>query len=117
MKIIVPLLFTATLSFVSIDTKAFSCSFISSPTRHLPSKRLFFSATSNDDRLDDDSDDDYAEPGTMRVAEIKSELDLRGVDYSDCFDKESLAQKLVQARARYVLQEEIRFLFLYIKDI
>lgn len=40
------------------------------------------------------------EPGTMRVSEIKSELDLRGIDYSDCFDKESLAQKLVEARAK-----------------
>ena len=39
------------------------------------------------------------EPGKMRVAEIKSELDLRGITYSDCFDKESLAQKLVKARA------------------
>ena len=47
-----------------------------------------------------DEDYDEVEPGTMRVAEIKSELDLRGIDYSDCFDKESLAQKLVKARSR-----------------
>ena len=52
--------------------------------------------------IDDDED---AEPGTMRVAEIKSELDLRGINYSDCFDKESLANKLIEARARYVRQE------------
>jgi len=50
---------------------------------------------------DEDSDEDDSEPGTstMRVGEIKSELSLRGVDYTDCFDKESLAQKLVLARA------------------
>lgn len=45
------------------------------------------------------SSQEEEEPGRMRVLEIKSELDLRGVDYSDCFDKENLAQKLVQARA------------------
>jgi hypothetical protein len=72
-------------------------SVLGSPTR------LIFTATnnnSNNDEIINDNVDDSAEPGTMRVAEIKSELDLRGVDYSDCFDKESLAQKLVQARAR-----------------
>jgi hypothetical protein len=53
--------------------------------------------------IDDDED---AEPGTMRVAEIKSELDLRGINYSDCFDKESLANKLIEARARYVRQKQ-----------
>jgi len=49
------------------------------------------------DVIDVEAED--VEPGTMRVAEIKSELDLRGIEYIDCFDKESLAQKLVQARA------------------
>ncbi len=49
--------------------------------------------------MSEEDDEDEAEPGTMRVAEIKSELDLRGVSYSDCFDKESLAQRLVEARA------------------
>lgn len=47
----------------------------------------------------DDDDDDAVEPGKMRVSEIKSELEMRGVDYSDCFDKESLADRLVEARA------------------
>jgi hypothetical protein len=31
---------------------------------------------------------------------------LRGVDYIDCFEKESLAQKLVQARARWVIMSK-----------
>mmetsp|Transcript_9421 Transcript_9421/g.13148 ORF Transcript_9421/g.13148 Transcript_9421/m.13148 type:complete len:145 (-) Transcript_9421:194-628(-) len=35
----------------------------------------------------------------MRVSEIKAELDLRGVDYTDCFDKESLSEKLQAARS------------------
>ena len=34
----------------------------------------------------------------MRVSEIKAELDLRGVSYADCFDKESMAQRLEEAR-------------------
>lgn len=35
----------------------------------------------------------------MKVSEIKAELDLRKVDYSDCFDKESLVERLEEARA------------------
>jgi|AntRauTorckE5430_2_1112549.scaffolds.fasta_scaffold00472_7 hypothetical protein len=69
-----------------------------------PSSRISILSSSTelyneaDDSIDVEAED--VEPGTMRVAEIKSELDLRGVDYIDCFEKESLAQKLVQARAR-----------------
>lgn len=33
----------------------------------------------------------------MRVAEIRQQLDDRAVDYSDCFDKESLVARLTQA--------------------
>lgn len=51
------------------------------------------------DDIDIDDAEEVSAPGTMRVAEIKSELELRGIIYSDCFDKESLAQKLVRARA------------------
>mmetsp|Transcript_45186 Transcript_45186/g.109353 ORF Transcript_45186/g.109353 Transcript_45186/m.109353 type:complete len:206 (+) Transcript_45186:68-685(+) len=46
----------------------------------------------------DDEDDEEMEPGKMRVSEIKAELDLREVDYSDCFDKDSLEKKLEEAR-------------------
>ncbi len=49
--------------------------------------------------VDIDDDDEDAEIGTMRVSELKSELSLRGIDFSDCFDKESLAIKLRDARA------------------
>ena len=47
------------------------------------------------DESDDDEDD---EPGKMRVSEIKAELDLRKISYADCFDKESLVQRLTKAR-------------------
>jgi STI1 domain len=48
---------------------------------------------------DMDNDEESVEPGAMRISEIKAELDLRGISYADCFDKESLVQKLLDARA------------------
>ena len=51
----------------------------------------------SEDEQDEDEDMDV---GSMRVSEIKAELKLRGVDFSDCFDRESLAQKLRTARTR-----------------
>jgi hypothetical protein len=57
-----------------------------------------FSSTAEPTRPDDD-DEEEVEPGKMRVSEIKAELDLREVSYTDCFDKESLVQRLQEARA------------------
>lgn len=37
----------------------------------------------------------------MRAAQIKAELKVRNVDFSDCFDKESLVDRLLQARAAH----------------
>jgi hypothetical protein len=50
---------------------------------------------------DDDVEDEEepVEPGKMRISEIKAELELRGVDYRDCFDKESLVERLTTARS------------------
>ena len=48
---------------------------------------------------DDDDEEEQVPPGQMRVSEIKAELDLRGISYADCFDKESLADRLIEARA------------------
>ena len=39
---------------------------------------------------------------TMRLSEIKSELQDRKIDFSDCFDKESMVQKLTEARANNI---------------
>ena len=44
-------------------------------------------------------DEDEMGPGNMRVSEIKAELQLRGITYADCFDKESLVARLNNARA------------------
>lgn len=49
--------------------------------------------------VDDDDDEEDVAPGEMRVSEIKSELDMRGIGYVDCFDKEALVDRLQEARA------------------
>ncbi len=48
---------------------------------------------------DDNGEDEVVEPGQMRVSEIKAELDMRSISYNDCFDKESLVERLKEARA------------------
>ncbi|CAB9507918.1 expressed unknown protein [Seminavis robusta] len=55
---------------------------------------------SDDASIDDkdEEDEEEVEPGKMRVSEIKAELDTRGVAYDDCFDKESLDERLTAAR-------------------
>jgi hypothetical protein len=69
-------------------------------------------SSSSSSSIDDDNDDDdqesepeeeqeqVAAPNQMKISEIKAELDLRQVDYDDCFDKESLAARLQLARAQ-----------------
>jgi thioredoxin len=41
----------------------------------------------------------HSEVASLRVSEIKKELNERNVNYADCFDKESLIVKLENARA------------------
>ncbi len=59
------------------------------------------------DTVDDGDIEEFVEPGTMRVSEIRSELEMRGIDYFDCFDKESLAERLIEARATGKANPEI----------
>ena len=49
---------------------------------------------------EDEEEEEEVDIGSMRVSEIKAELKLRGIDFSDCFDRESLAQKLRMVRTR-----------------
>jgi len=51
------------------------------------------------DDVNEEEEEEEVEPGKMRVSEIKAELDLRGISYADCFDKESLVLRLEEARA------------------
>jgi hypothetical protein len=62
----------------------------------LSSFPLYMSSADDDDDIEED---EVVEPGKMRVSEIKAELDLRGIKYADCFDKESLVARLTEARA------------------
>jgi len=50
---------------------------------------------------------EQAEPGQMKVSEIKSELDLRKVKYGDCFDRQSLEERLNEARSQGKADESI----------
>ena len=79
-------------------------------TRRMLSHRLWERTSADEYAMlqdDDDDDDDEVPPGRMRVSEIKAELDLRGISYTDCFDKESLADRLVEARATGKANPEI----------
>ena len=60
------------------------------------SEGFLFMSESDDN--EDESEEEEIEPGMMRVSEIKAELEMRGIPYADCFDKESLAQRLKEAR-------------------
>ena len=84
------------LSSLGVLSQAFNANPFYMKSRGVKLNTRIFAESS--DVIDVEAEEE--EPGTMRVSEIKSELDLRGIDYSDCFDKESLAQKLVEARAK-----------------
>ena len=54
-------------------------------------------------------DNDYSVPDllSMRVSELKDELKFLGVNYADCFDKESLISRLQQARDNEVANARV----------
>jgi thioredoxin 1 len=69
-----------------------------------PSTMLSFSATTDDSSS---SAGDVPQASVedvlgMRLSEIKSELKERNIDFSDCFDKESMVLKLAEARANNI---------------
>jgi hypothetical protein len=61
--------------------------------------RLADSAAASDETVAaDNSGDKEDDIGSMRVSEIKKELVRLNVSSKDCFDRESLVEKLIQAR-------------------
>jgi thioredoxin len=46
-----------------------------------------------------DNSSSLADPSTMKIREIKNELDDMNIKYNDCFDKESLCTRLVDGRS------------------
>ena len=103
---LVVLLAISAKGVASFTTSPYSCSTIGSrlDDRRLPSSlaQPLRERTSAEEyaALQDNNDDDEGDvpPGQMRVSEIKAELDLRGISYKDCFDKESLVERLTVAR-------------------
>ena len=66
---------------------------------------LSTSSTEKEDAVDDDSTDED-DISKMRLGEITSELKTRGIAYDDCFDRESLVKRLIDARQGKVLPQE-----------
>jgi len=57
----------------------------------------------------DGSSADVCQPqavSEMRLSEIKAELKERNIDFSDCFDKESMVLKLTEARSNNIDNSE-----------
>lgn len=61
----------------------------------LSRSRLHESAAKNDETA---SSEQYTDIETMRVSEMKQELQRLNVSSKDCFDRESLVERLLQAR-------------------
>jgi hypothetical protein len=62
-------------------------------------RRTVLSSLFMSSEVSDDDDDEVVEPGKMRVTEIKGELEMRGIRFDDCFDKEAMVERLEEARA------------------
>lgn len=67
------------------------------------SKRMkstnFFSSTSTGEETNNADEKSLPEPSSMRIREIKDELNSMGISFTDCFDKDSLTERLVDARS------------------
>lgn len=61
------------------------------PQLSIPSVKTLLRATI-------DTEEGLPELDSMRVKELKGELEERNVSYTDCFDKESLSKRLQEAR-------------------
>ena len=96
MKRVVSLLLLL-LSVSCLD--AFTLSPLPSRLASIVSGSQILLSSPTDSFVPEDEDDEEVEPGKMRVSEIKSELRMRGVKFDDCFDKESLVERLQEARA------------------
>lgn len=100
------LTFLSILSLTSVECFTIQSNSFSSKRKHCMQdvqslcvrSKLLKMSNKNEIDVEFENDDEENEIGTMRVSELKSELTLRGVDFSDCFDKESLAKKLRDAR-------------------
>jgi len=67
-----------------------------------------FQRTTNILSLSTDANDfdSLPEPSSMRIKEIKDELNDKGISFTDCFDKDSLVERLNDARSGKVSRKE-----------
>lgn len=72
-------------------------------TRPVPS-RLYAENEAEPSSLPDD-ESSLPSPNDMRLREIQSELKESNISYADCFDKESLVKRLIEARDGLVAPE------------
>ena len=93
-------LFFLVLSMVCIACRRGVHSFVSPPStiskisrqQHLPVTNSLTDDSSNNNEAT------LTNPSDMRLREIQSELKERNVSYADCFDRESLVKRLIEAR-------------------
>jgi len=64
------------------------------------------SSSTNHSDANEDCDDSLPEPSSMRIKEIKNELNDKGISFKDCFDKDSLVERLIDARSGKVSRKE-----------
>jgi hypothetical protein len=87
------------LALSPVTTKAFQNIFLSRQHRYFVPTTYHLSSDVESLFNHNNEDDEDVGPGEMRLSEIKSELEMRGIDFSDCFDKEALGERLLEARA------------------
>ena len=68
-------------------------------TRYNKMKRPNFLSSSVTGDETSSNEQSLPEPSTMRIREIKDELNAMGVSFTDCFDKDSLSERLLDARS------------------
>ena len=67
---------------------------------YVPSLTTLLFASSTDDSSSASNIQSLPQPSEMKLREIQSELKQRNVSYADCFDRESLTKRLMEARSK-----------------
>ena len=66
---------------------------------------FLFAESDTTNKSSSTSDTTLPNPNDMRLKEIKDELTAMNISYTDCFDKESLVKRLIEARDGSVLPD------------
>ena len=91
------------LIVVAVISLSFCKAFLSHvPSRHINNRRSQDMIILHDNQSST-TDTTLPNPNDMRLKEIKEELTTMNISYTDCFDKESLVKRLIEARDGSVL--------------